>query len=93
MVPKLKHCRKTIYTWIKVYRDGGLELLLSSNKGGNNTPLIEQGTKEALAEKLSDPLAQITSIQNCLTGYRSITNPILTMPHSISTVVYTTIVF
>ncbi len=66
MVPKLKHCRKTIYTWIKVYRDGGLELLLSSNKGGNNTPLIEQGTKEALAEKLSDPLAQITSYTELL---------------------------
>ena len=60
LVPRLKYCRKTIHNWIKLYRDGGLEALLSSNKGGNNTPLTEQRTKEALAEKLSDPSTQIT---------------------------------
>ena len=61
LMPRLKHCRKTIYNWIKLYRDGGLELLLSSTKGGNNTPLIEGPTKQALVEKLSDPSTQITS--------------------------------
>ena len=66
LVPKLKHCRKTIYNWIKLYREGGLELLLLSTKGGNNTPIIEQHTKQALAEKLSDPSTQVTSYTELL---------------------------
>ncbi|MEM9680783.1 MAG: helix-turn-helix domain-containing protein [Bacteroidota bacterium] len=66
LVPQLKYCRKTIYNWIKLYRDGGLDALLSSNRGGNNTPLIEQRTKEALAAKLSDPSTQITSYRELL---------------------------
>ncbi len=70
LVPQLKYCRKTIYNWIKLYRDGGLEPLLSSTKGGNNTPLIEQRTKEALAEKLSDPSTQITSYTELLNWVR-----------------------
>lgn len=61
LMPKLKHCRKTIYNWIALYRHGGLAQLLTSNKGGNNTPLIEEQTKVALAEKLSDTATQITS--------------------------------
>ena len=61
LIPRLKHCRKTIYNWIKLYREGGLESLLASTKGGNNTPLIEQCTKVALADKLSDTSTQITS--------------------------------
>jgi len=66
LVPRLKHCRKTIYNWINLYKDGGLDSLLSSNKGGNNTPLIEQCTKEALAEKLSNPSTQVTSYMELL---------------------------
>jgi transposase len=66
LVPRLKHCRKTIYNWIKLYRAGGLESLLCSTKGGNNAPLIEQRTKVALAEKLSDPSTQITSYTELL---------------------------
>lgn len=66
LVPRLKHCRKTIYNCLKLYRDGGLESLLSSNRGGNNTPLIEQRTKQALAAKLSDPSTQITSYTELL---------------------------
>lgn len=59
LVPRLKHYRKTIYNWLKLYKQGGLESLLSSNKGGNNTPIIEQHTKEALAMKLSDSSTQL----------------------------------
>lgn len=66
LVPQLKYCRKTIYNWIKLYNSGGLELLLSSTKGGNNTPLIKQHTKAALAEKLSDPSTQVTSYTELL---------------------------
>ena len=61
LVPRLKHCRKSIYNWINLYRQGGLELLLSSNKRGNNTPLITPSTKVALAEKLSDASTPVTS--------------------------------
>ena len=61
LVPKLKVCRKSIYNWIQLYREGSLDKLLTINKGGNNTPLIEQQTKLALQEKLSDPSTQITS--------------------------------
>ena len=66
LVPRLKHCRKTIYNWIHLYKEGGLESLLSSSKGGNNTPLIAQRTKEALAAKLSDPSTQLTSYRELL---------------------------
>lgn len=66
LIPRLKHCRKTIYNWIKLYREGGLESLLASTKGGNNTPLIEQCTKVALADKLSDTSTQITSYTELL---------------------------
>ena len=54
LVPRPEHCRKSIYNWINLYRQGGPELLLSGNKGGNNAPLTAPGTKAALAEKLSD---------------------------------------
>ncbi len=61
LVSKLKYCRKSIYNWIELYRNGGLEQLLASTKGGNNTPVIQPHTKLALQEKLSDPSTTITS--------------------------------
>ena len=41
--------------WKKRYEQGGLPLLLSDQRGGNNKPLIDALTDEAIVSKLSDP--------------------------------------
>ncbi len=63
LVAKLKYCRKSIYNWIELYRNGGLEQLLASTKGGNNTPVIEPHTKLALQKKLS-ALLQLSPVMS-----------------------------
>jgi len=61
LVPWLKVCRRTVYSWMSIYAQYGLKELLASKKRGGNTPVIEERTKVAIAEKLADPLTTMTS--------------------------------
>jgi len=61
LVPKLKVCRKTIYNWLRLYEQGGLEELLAIRKRGGIPPWITEQTKQAIAAMLADPKTTITS--------------------------------
>lgn len=75
---KLKYERRTIYNWLKIYREDGLSGLVTVNSGGNNTRLIDQTTKSALAKKLAEPDTTITSYVELLEWVQSNYQPSIT---------------
>lgn len=58
---KVGATRKTVYNWLKVYKTSGLSKLCEVRKGGNNTPLLSEATKQKIAELLNDPFSTIVS--------------------------------
>lgn len=61
LVIKAKANRNSISTWKKRYLKGGIELLLSDKRGGNNPSSISSEQKLAIYEKLSNPIETFTS--------------------------------
>ncbi len=51
---RLKVSPTTAQQWKKRYEQGGLQALLSDNRGGNRPSKIDAATDRALAQKLSD---------------------------------------
>jgi len=70
--------RKTIYNWLKNYREGGLEKLCKNNKGGNNTPLLNQATIKEIEILLNDPYNTIISYVELLSILQERHQPELT---------------
>lgn len=61
LMQKVKANKNSIASWKKRYASGGLQLLLSDKRGGNNPSIINAEQKEAIEKKLSDANAAFTS--------------------------------
>lgn len=57
----LKRERKTIYNWIKQYKEEGIASYLKIKSRGSRREEIPEDVKHALAEQLSNPHTDITS--------------------------------
>ena len=58
---KLKRERKTIYNWLKLYEREGIESYLRIKSRGSGRERIPDEMRQAVSERLSDPLTTITS--------------------------------
>ncbi|TGV00182.1 helix-turn-helix domain-containing protein [Flavivirga rizhaonensis] len=61
LAKKLKRERKTIYNWLKLYKQDGITGYLKVKSRGSRREEIPQDVKQALAEQLSNPSTTITS--------------------------------
>lgn len=52
---KTKSNRNSISAWKKIYREHGLDGLLSDGRGGNRRAAISPAQKQQLQQKLADP--------------------------------------
>ncbi len=58
---KLGYSRKTVYNWLKLYEQKGIEGYLHVSSRGKRRDKLSDATKEALGKKLSDSHSTITS--------------------------------
>lgn len=58
---KLKRGRKTIYNWLQMYREKGIEQYLSVSVRGKRKEKLTEDEKQAIARKLQDASTDITS--------------------------------
>lgn len=58
---KLKRERKTIYNWLRLYEEKGMEGYLHVSSRGARKENLLDGEKQAIASKLQDPATDITS--------------------------------
>lgn len=61
LADKLKRERKTIYNWLKMYKEKGLDAYLDVSSRGKRNEKLTPEEKQALASKLQDPGTDITS--------------------------------
>ncbi|MCG8410757.1 MAG: helix-turn-helix domain-containing protein [Bacteroidales bacterium] len=61
LASKLKRERKTIYNWLKLYQEKGIEAYLTVSSRGKRNEKLSQEDKQALTAKLQDPNTDITS--------------------------------
>ena len=61
LAKKLKRERKTIYNWLKSYKQEGIVGYLKVRSRGSRREEVPQEVKQALAEQLSNPSTTITS--------------------------------
>ena len=65
LAKKLKYERRTIYNWLKTYKESGMSGLLKVDRGGNNTPVIPQQIKDIIAQ-------QLNKADTSITGYKEL---------------------
>ena len=58
---KLKRERKTIYNWLQLYQEKGIQEYLNVASRGKRKDKLSEGEKQAIAEKLQDASTDITS--------------------------------
>jgi transposase len=58
---KLKRGRKTIYNWLQLYQEQGLEGYLTVASRGKRKDKLSESEKQAIAQKLQDASTGITS--------------------------------
>lgn len=58
---KLGYSRKTVYNWLRLYEQKGIEGYLHVSSRGKRSDKLSDATKAALGKKLSDPHSTITS--------------------------------
>lgn len=58
---KLKRGRKTIYNWLQMYREEGIDGYLSVSSRGKRKDTLSDREKQAIAQKLGDASTDITS--------------------------------
>jgi transposase len=61
LAKKLKRERKTIYNWLKLYQQSGIEAYLKIKSRGWRREQIPTTVKQGIGEKLCDPSSVITS--------------------------------
>jgi transposase len=61
LADKLKRERKTIYNWLKLYKDKGINGYLNVSSRGKRKEKLSPNEKQAIALKLQDPATDITS--------------------------------
>jgi len=66
LAQKLKYERRTIYNWLKTYKESGMSGLLKVDRGGNNTLVIPQSVKDILAEELNKSDTTITGYKELM---------------------------
>jgi hypothetical protein len=58
-------CSYSVQKWRSLYSNGGIKLLVSHNKTGFKSPIIDSKTKRKIEKKLKDP-------ENGLRGYKEL---------------------
>lgn len=58
---KVKYDRRSVYNWLKMYEEGGLDNLCTVSSGGNNTKLLKESTIKEIDKLLNNPNSTITS--------------------------------
>lgn len=58
---KVGYSRKTVYNWLKLYEQKGIEAYLAVSSRGKRRDKLSDATKGALGKKLSDSHSTITS--------------------------------
>ena len=71
LAKKLKRERKTIYNWLKLYKQEGIEFYLNVKSRGSRREEIPEEVKQALSEQLSNPSTTITSYVELLNWVES----------------------
>jgi len=61
LAKKLKRERKTIYSWLKLYKTEGIDSYLKIKSRGSRRDKIPAAIKEGISKKLSDASSTITS--------------------------------
>ena len=61
LAAKVGYSRKTVYNWLKLYEQKGIDGYLAVSSRGKRRDKLSDATKEALGKKLSDPYSTITS--------------------------------
>ena len=61
LAKKLKRERKTIYNWLKLYEQQGIDSYLKVKSRGSRREEIPQQVKQALSKQLSNPSTTVTS--------------------------------
>ena len=61
LAKKLKRERKTIYNWLKLYEQQGIDSYLKVKSKGSRREEIPQQVKQALSKQLSNPSTTVTS--------------------------------
>ena len=71
LAKKLKRERKTIYNWLKLYKQEGIDGYLNVKSRGSRREKIPEEVKQALSEQLSNPSTTITSYVELLNWVES----------------------
>lgn len=71
LAKKLKRERKTIYNWLKLYEQEGIDSYLKVKSRGSRREEIPKEVKQALSEQLSNPSTTITSYVELLNWVES----------------------
>lgn len=58
---KLKRGRKTIYNWLRMYKEKGIKEYLSVSSRGKRNDRLTEDEKQAISRKLQDASTDITS--------------------------------
>ena len=58
---KLKRERKTIYNWLQMYQEKGIDGYLNVSSRGKRKDKLSEGEKQAITQKLQDASTDITS--------------------------------
>ena len=61
LADKLKRERKTIYNWLQLYREKGIDAYLMVSSRGKRNEKLTMEEKQTLSSKLQDPGTDITS--------------------------------